>query len=79
LILETVGRQPRVLAEPKPYAILWNFAESGIEYVVFYWIAHPMDNATIAGEVRRALWHSFREHGIEIPQPQYVVQSEMPR
>ena len=79
LILETVVRQPRVLAEPKPFAILWNFAESGIEYVVFYWIAHPMDNATIAGEVRRALWHSFREQGIEIPQPQYVVQSEMPR
>jgi small-conductance mechanosensitive channel len=78
LILATVASQPRVLTEPEPYAFVWNFAESAIEYVVFYWIANPMDNATIAGGVRRALWHAFREHGIEIPLPQRVVQALPP-
>jgi small-conductance mechanosensitive channel len=78
VILETVRAQPRVLAEPEPYAFAWNFADSAIEYVVFYWIHDPMSNATIAGEVRRALWHAFRDHGIEIPRPQRVVQQLPP-
>jgi small-conductance mechanosensitive channel len=78
VILETVRAQPRVLAEPEPYAFAWNFADSAIEYVVFYWIHDPMANATIAGEVRRSLWHAFRDHGIEIPRPQRVVQQLPP-
>jgi small-conductance mechanosensitive channel len=78
VILETVRAQTRVLAEPEPYAFAWNFADSAIEYVVFYWIHDPMSNATIAGEVRRALWHAFRDHGIEIPRPQRVVQQLPP-
>ncbi|MEB3255770.1 MAG: mechanosensitive ion channel domain-containing protein, partial [Synechococcaceae cyanobacterium] len=78
VILDTVRAQPRVLAEPEPYAFAWNFADSAIEYVVFYWIHDPMSNATIAGAVRRALWHAFRDHGIEIPRPQRVVQQLPP-
>ncbi|MFM7266007.1 MAG: mechanosensitive ion channel family protein [Cyanobium sp.] len=73
LILETVGTVTRVLKEPVPVARISNYGESSVDYMVLYWINRPMDNGSIAGDVRRALWHAFRENGIEMPFPQRVV------
>jgi len=73
LILKTVGTVTRVLKEPVPVARISGYGESSVDYMVLYWINRPMDNGSIAGDVRRALWHAFRENGIEIPFPQRVV------
>lgn len=73
LILESVGKVPRALKTPPPVARICNYAESSIDYLVLYWIDAPMDNGSIAGEVRRAVWHTFHEQGIEFPYPQRVV------
>jgi len=73
LILQAVASVPRALKEPKAVARICNYGESSIDYMVLYWIDSPMDNGSIAGEVRRAVWHLFRENGIEFPYPQRVV------
>ena len=73
LILESVARVPRALKTPPPVARICSYAESSIDYLVLYWIDAPMDNGSIAGEVRRAVWHTFHEQGIEFPYPQRVV------
>ena len=73
LILESVARVPRALKTPPPVARICSYAESSIDYMVLYWIDAPMDNGSIAGEVRRAVWHTFHEQGIEFPYPQRVV------
>ena len=73
LILESVAKVPRALKTPPPIARICNYAESSIDYMVLYWIDAPMDNGSIAGEVRRAVWHTFHEQGIEFPYPQRVV------
>jgi small-conductance mechanosensitive channel len=73
LILEAVDSVPRVLKEPKPVARISNYGESSIDYMVLYWINRPMDNGSIGGDVRRAIWHSFHANGIEIPFPQRVL------
>jgi small-conductance mechanosensitive channel len=73
LILESVAKVPRALKTPPPIARISNYADSSIDYMVLYWIDAPMDNGSIAGEVRRAVWHTFRDQGIEFPYPQRVV------
>jgi small-conductance mechanosensitive channel len=73
LILQSVARVPRALKTPPPIARICSYAESSIDYMVLYWIDAPMDNGSIAGEVRRAVWHTFHEQGIEFPYPQRVV------
>ena len=72
-ILDSVAKVPRALKTPPPIARICNYAESSIDYLVLYWIDAPMDNGSIAGEVRRAVWHTFHEQGIEFPYPQRVV------
>jgi potassium efflux system protein len=73
LILEAVASVPRVLKEPVPLARISNYGESSVDYMVLYWINRPMDNGSIGGDVRRAIWHAFHANGIEIPFPQRVV------
>ena len=36
-------------------------------------MADPMTNLGISSELRRAIWHAFKQHDIEIPFPQRVV------
>jgi len=73
-LLEEVARaHPRVMADPAPKAFLLDYGSSSIDYALRFWMADPMTNLGISSELRRAIWHTFKEHGIEIPFPQRVV------
>ena len=73
-LLEEVARaNPRVLPQPAPKGLLINYGDSSIDYALRFWIANPMENGGICSEVRRAIWHAFRKHEIEIPFPQRVL------
>ena len=72
-LLEATALQvPRVLPEPHPKALMLNYGDFAINYALRFWIAQPMDNASICSEVNQAIWHAFQQHGIEIPFPQQV-------
>ena len=72
-LLETTALEvPRVLRQPAPKALLLSYGDSAINYALRFWIAHPMDNASISSEVNQAVWDAFQRHQIEIPFPQQV-------
>ena len=73
-LLEGIAREhPRVLVDPPPRAFLLNYGDSSIDFALRYWIADPMTNLSIGSEIRRRIWHVFKQHGIEIPFPQRVL------
>jgi small-conductance mechanosensitive channel len=71
LLQDCVRGLPRVLPEPAPAAFLVMFADSGIEYEVAVNIADPQNGKLgVQSAMNRAIWRTFREHGIAIPYPQ---------
>ena len=74
LMTEVAAAQPRVLADPGPKVLLTQFADSGINLELGFWIADPEEGrGNILSDINLALWRCFRENGIEIPFPQREV------
>jgi small-conductance mechanosensitive channel len=74
LMLEAVRAQSRVLAEPPPSAWLKNFAESGIDLELGFWIQDPEEGTgQLRSDINREIWQQFKGHGIGIPFPQREV------
>ncbi len=74
LIVAAAAAQPRVLADPAPTALLAGFADSGINLEVAFWVADPEKGAgLLRSDINLAIWHAFRDAGIEIPYPQREV------
>jgi potassium efflux system protein len=72
-LLEATARTvPRVLQTPAPKALQLSYGDSAINYALRFWIAHPMDHASISSDVNQAIWTAFQREGIEIPFPQQV-------
>ena len=73
-LLEELARvNPRVLPQPAPIVLILDYGDSSIEYALRFFIANPMEQPFIDSEVRRAIWHAFHDHEIEIPFPQRVL------
>ena len=72
LLEATALSVPRVLKAPAPKALQLSYGDSAINYALRFWIADPMDNASICSEVNQAIWKTFQRKGIEIPFPQQV-------
>ena len=60
---------PRVLRDPAPDALLWDFGGSALQFRVRFWIDDFKDDETIRDEVRRAIYYELGRRGIEIPWP----------
>lgn len=74
LLCESAARQPRVLMDPAPQALVLGFGESGIDLELGLWIGDPQQGtAPVRSAVNLDIWRTFREHGIEIPFPQREV------
>ena len=74
LMVAAAAAQTRVLADPVPTALLAAFADSGINLEVAFWVADPEKGASVLrSDINLAIWHAFREAGIEIPYPQREV------
>ena len=74
LLLEAAQRQPRVLADPAPSALLTAFGADGLEFTLSYWIEDPHQGLQgLRSSINKEILASFRAHGIEIPFPQRVV------
>ena len=74
MLLEACTRQPRVLQDPAPSAVLSAFWADGLEFTVTYWIQDPENGMlNLKSDINRAILQAFRARGIEIPYPQRVV------
>ena len=74
IMVEAARRQERVLTDPAPSVLLTDFAESGINLELGFWVADPeAGTGGVRSDINMAIWKSFRESGIEIPYPQREV------
>jgi small-conductance mechanosensitive channel len=70
ILLDIVAHHPRALKSPEPFAILGNFGSDGLEFSVFFHVAHIGIDAGAANEVRLEILKRFRKEGIDFPNPQ---------
>ena len=76
VLLEAVGRVPRIRSEPHPMIIVTGFDESSIGMDILYWHASdiPTELAT-RSDLAVAVHQALHAHGITISFPQLVVWS----
>ncbi|MCA0177345.1 MAG: mechanosensitive ion channel [Proteobacteria bacterium] len=74
-----IATVPRVLAEPAPVVHLANFGADGLELLIFFWIADPLNGqANVRSAVNVAILDLLNARGVEIPFPQRVVHLPQP-
>lgn len=74
LMVDAAQQQPRVLVEPAPIVLLIDFADSGINLELGFWVADPEEGTGVTrSNINLAVWNSFSENGIEIPYPQREI------
>ena len=74
LLAEAAKRHSRVRDEPAPEAFVVNFADSGVELELGFWISDPEKGTLgVRSAVSVAMLEEFRAHGIQIPFPQREV------
>ena len=70
IMLEVAQAHPRVLKSPEPAALLLEFADSGMNLELGFWIQDPeAGSLPVRSELGVALLEKFRAQGIEIPYP----------
>jgi small-conductance mechanosensitive channel len=71
LAIEAAQQTRRVLPAPPALCHVTEFGDSGINFVLRFWIEDPANGVTnVKGDVYLALWDRFVEHHIEVPFPQ---------
>ncbi|WP_417469133.1 mechanosensitive ion channel family protein [Maricaulis sp.] len=71
LILQAATEHAMCMSEPAPQCFLRNFGDNSIDFTLTFWVED-----IVAGrwrpqsDVMFAIWHKFRDNGIEIPFPQ---------
>jgi small-conductance mechanosensitive channel len=78
VLLHAAANARGVLPEPKPKVYLKNFADSGIEYEIKFWMDDYHLFSDISDSIRTNIWYGLRRHGIRIPYPTRTVQLERP-
>ena len=74
IMAAAAAAQGRVLVEPAPAVLLKEFADSGINLELGFWIADPQNGVgLLRSEINLAIWREFKKAGIQIPYPQHEV------
>ncbi|MCH8473694.1 MAG: mechanosensitive ion channel [Opitutales bacterium] len=81
-LFEAAANCPNALPSPPPAVRFLEFGDSSLNFELRVWseALQPRPNAFVS-EVNKAIWHSFKKNGIEIPYPQrdlYVKQWPSP-
>ena len=74
LLTGIAAAEPRVLPEPAPKVFLTQFADSGINLELGFWIADPEEGkGNVISDINFAIWQAFQANGVVIPFPQREV------
>jgi small-conductance mechanosensitive channel/CRP-like cAMP-binding protein len=68
-LVAALANVARVLADPPPEALLWNFGDSALLFRVHFWVDDYSTEEIAHDEVRRAIYYELGRRGIEIPWP----------
>jgi small-conductance mechanosensitive channel len=73
-LLRATAGHPRVLQDPAPVSRLMQFADSGMDLELRFWIADPQNGVNnVRSDVNRAIWRLFGAAGITIPVAQREI------
>ena len=79
LILEAATEHPLCIQDPAPQCFLRNFGDSSIDFILLFWVADvTLGRWKPQSDVMFAIWHKFRDNGIEIPFPQRDLHIKSP-
>ncbi|MCC3303682.1 mechanosensitive ion channel family protein [Sneathiella sp. HT1-7] len=71
LIVEAAREHPRCMETPAPECFLVDFADSSINFTLYFWIENVTEGRMRPrSDVLFAIWRKFGENNIEIPFPQ---------
>ncbi len=74
LLIEVAGQHPGVLKDPKADALLQEFGDSSLNFILRVWTRqYATTPSALRSELNFMIWNIFKEHGIEIPFPQRDV------
>lgn len=72
---EAARATERVVAAPAPLCLVTEFAESGVELDLRFWIRDPQNGtANVRSAVMLRVWDAFQANGFRIPFPQLDLQ-----
>ncbi len=73
-LLECADNHPLSLDEPKPACFIEEFADSSVNFVLYFWIGDvTAGRMGPRSEVMHAIWNAFKENNVTIPFPQRDV------
>ncbi|MEL6947100.1 MAG: mechanosensitive ion channel protein MscS, partial [Pseudomonadota bacterium] len=80
IVEAAAASHPQVLDTPEPPDCeLQAFGDSGVEFVVEFWVSGIDDGKNkFRSDVMFLIWNALKEHEIEIPFPQRVVHMKQP-
>jgi small-conductance mechanosensitive channel len=74
VLLQAATDNSRILHDPAPVSRLMQFADSGMDLELRFWIADPENGVNnVRSDVNRAIWRLFKQHSISIPVAQHEV------
>ena len=74
LLLGVVKGHSKILKDPAPFVIFKDFADSSLNFEVYYWFdLKQASGMKISSDMRHHISALFKKEGIEIPFPQRVV------
>jgi len=80
LILEAAKEHPRCVDDPEPTCFLREFADSAVNFLLFFWVADVTEGRYgPQSDVMRTIWKKFKVHNITIPYPQRDLHFKTPR
>ena len=79
LILEAAKEFPGSIDDPKPACYLKEFADSSVNFMLFFWLADVSKGRYQAkNDVLLSIWKKFKENNISIPYPQRDIHIKNP-
>jgi len=73
ILKEAVDMQDGVLKEPAPFVRITDFAESSLNFSVYFWSEEVFRVENIKSEIRVRIFELFKSNSIKIPFPQRVI------
>lgn len=74
ILTDIIDSQDGALKAPVPFVRFNDFADSSLQFSIYFWSENVYGVENIKSEIRSKIFEKFKENKIEIPFPQRVVQ-----
>ena len=81
ILLDAANAEDDVIRKAETAVLFNDFADSALQFTVYFWIEKPFMRKLIASNIRFRIDEAFRNHGIKIPFPQrdvHLYQADSP-